>query len=171
MLFTVSIVLIGGAACGPSDDSSGMSGTTLRNLPAHLDITVTDASGVRTASIECIGTAKGTGYLAESRALGAACITANISHPVADFLRPRKGEDSDDPRSDCKLYIAARKSVELPKAPDGKATVTGTYRGQAISREVDPTRGECDRALWELMQPLFVPSEQELVVSYPKGVQ
>lgn len=170
MLLAVPIVLIGGAACGPSDESSSTS-TTVRNLPAHLDITVTDASGVRTASIECIGTAKGTGYLAESRALGAACITANISHPVADFLRPRKDEDSDDPRSDCKLYIAAWKSVELPKAPDGKARITGTYRGQAISREVDPTRGECDRALWELMQPLFVPSEQELVVSYPDGVQ
>jgi len=165
-------VLIGGvAACGPFDGSSTTDTTTVRNLPAHLDITVTDANGERRASIECIGTTKGTGYLAESQALGAACFTANLSSPVADFLRPRKGEDSDDPRSDCKLYVAAWKSVELPVAPSGKATITGLYRGQPISRSVDSSRDECDRALWELMQPLFMPSENELVVNYPEGVQ
>lgn len=165
------IVLLNGgaAACGSSGDSDSSPGTTRRNLASHFDITVTDAAGERRANVNCTGNVTGSGYLASPQAAGAACVTASVSPPVADFLRPRDGEDSEDPRSDCKNYIAAWRSAKLPEAPQGKATITGVERGKRISRTVDPSRGECDQALWSLMQPLFVPSNSELVVNYPEG--
>jgi hypothetical protein len=167
LLALLAIIAGGVAACGPFAGSQ-TTGTTVRNQASHFDITVTDAAGQRHASINCIGTVTGSGYLADARAAGSACVTAGVSSPVADFLRPRDGEDDEDPRSDCNLYIAAWRSAKLPAAPQGQATITGVERGKPISRQLDPTSGECDRALWELMQPLFVPSENELVVNYPE---
>jgi hypothetical protein len=114
---------------------------------------------VRKASVTCIGTVNGTGYLADTTAAGVACTTLEVSPPVAEFLSRGYGDR-------CPKIKAAWKSTGRSLRSSGAVTFRGTYDDEPLRRRVE-TSDDCGRALWGLMEPVLFPSTRPLVVNYP----
>jgi hypothetical protein len=155
------------------DSSSGVDTTTTSverfGVETQLTVSVVLADGSRRqATIDCQGDVQGTGYLAEVRYAGPACSTIMISAPVVNFLRA-KAESHFDPRSRCDVIVESAKPIDDP-GTRGRAEIEGTYHGFRTRRTVDGSGSDpCGQALWKLMQPLFTPSEKEIIANYPKG--
>jgi hypothetical protein len=163
-----------GTGCGGnSSEPKPLGATNTDPDRMHLSIEVTFADGTtQSATLSCLGTSHGTGYLSQPNHVGAACVTVMISGPVINYVRA-KADSGFEPRSKCDAIVASTKAKaiqDLPTPPAGKAEITGTYRGYRTHRIIDGTSTDkCQLALWKLMQPLFTPSDAEVVAKYPKG--
>jgi hypothetical protein len=117
-----------------------------------------EGAPLREAEVRCIGSVTGTGFLSTSEAAGAACATAEVSPPVAEFF-----DFGSDGR--CNKFIGAWKSTARTRRGDGSATFDGTYNGDTLARKIS-TEDECGAALWGLLEPVLFPSSKPLVVNY-----
>jgi len=169
-----AILIAAGLFSGCNQGSPSHSAVTTTSVErfgveTQLAVRVALADGTeRSATLDCEGDVSGTGYLADLRYAGPACTTIMISAPVINFLRG-KADSHFDPRSRCDAIIESAKSTRAAAAL-GRAQISGTYHGFRTRRRVDAMGSDkCGKALWKLMQPLFTPSDKEIVAHYPKG--
>lgn len=136
--------VVGFAACG-----SGQ-GRALTDDLGELVIEVTENGQTRRASVYCGLEPRSTGYLADPKAMSAACLTATMSWSSMQFVEHGRGP--------------TRKRCNVPMEHEG---ATARIRGHWSDDDIDRTlhvKTTCDASLWRDLLPLFEPQEQGVIV-------
>ena len=131
------------AACGSSGAKKAATTTTAVAAAAtslSIEVRLDPAAAPQTGTLQCDGSAKGTGLLAESASAAKAC--AALANPAAvAYLR--------NPRPEGQVC------TQIFGGPE-TAHVTGTLQGQPVTVDLARRNG-CETAGWELVRPLLQP--------------
>lgn len=123
----------------------------------RLDIRVSDASGVREATMDCSngGDPSSSGFISNDLYLYAACETAMTNDYAWEFFR--EGQFPDSLTRDCADL------AEGAEYDGARAVFVGEFSGDPVRAELHVSNS-CEQAMWRYLLPLTEPRKQPVIV-------